>query len=248
MKIQELNRQIKVCYKCQLSETRNHVLCGEGDPDACIMLVAQAPGEREDMEGRMFIGPSGGILEQLLEKNGIRRDGIYMTNLVKCMLPKYRKPKQVEIDTCSYYLEREIEIVKPEVIATLGHYASRHMLQKYVLDVPTGSAFREVYGKLYWTGERKILPLQHPAAVLYNPDMMPVLEGNYHKLQVLWKNCKWYPACPMKRLYEQGRLERRWVELYCKGDWESCVRYKMEEQGEPHSDYMLPDGTILSSQ
>jgi len=67
---------------------------------------------------------------------------------------------------------------------------------------------------------------------------------NYHKLKILSKDCKWYPSCPMKRFYDEGILDRKWVELYCKGDWEHCMRYKMEEKGEYHPDFMLPDGSI----
>ena len=75
-------------------------------------------------------------------------------------------------------------------------------------------------------------------------DIEKVLIENYRKLNVLFKHCKWHPTCPMKRFYEEGILDRKWIELYCKGDWESCIRYEMEESGKPHPDWMLPDGTI----
>ena len=97
MEIDELNKQIKECKRCRLSQTRINAICGEGNLNAKIMLIAQAPGEKEDRVGRMFVGPSGKVLEELLNKAGIKRDEIYMTNLIKCILPKYRKPKQDEI-------------------------------------------------------------------------------------------------------------------------------------------------------
>ena len=97
---------------------------------------------------------------------------------------------------------------------------------------------------LLLAGNRKILPLQHPAAILHNLDIREVLVKNYHKLKILSKNCKWHLSCPMKRFYEEGKLDGKWIELYCKGDWERCIRYQMEENGEPHLDWMLPDGTI----
>ncbi len=186
MKIEELNKQIKECKRCRLYKTRRNAVCGEGNLNAKIMLVAQAPGEKEDEEGRMFVGPSGKVLDELLSKAGVSREKIYMTNLIKCMLPKYRKPKQDEIKACSYYLNEEIKLINPEVLAPLGYYATR----------------------------------------------------------CIFEDCKWYPVCPMRRFYEEGKLDKKWIELYCKGDWESCVRYRMEEEGKFHPDYMLPDGSL----
>ena len=89
MKLDDLNEEIKRCQKCRLYKSRINALCGEGDPNAKLMLIAQAPGENEDREGKMFIGPSGKVLDELLEISDIDRKEIYMTNLVKCMLPKY---------------------------------------------------------------------------------------------------------------------------------------------------------------
>jgi len=244
LKIEELNKKIKNCIKCRLSETRTQPLCGEGNLDAKIMLVAQAPGIKEDKEGRMFIGPSGKVLDDLLKLNNMRRDDMYMTNLVKCMLPNYRKPKQDEIDICSNYLDEEIELVDPTTLVPLGHYATKYLFEKYHLEIPAKPEFYRLYGKLFLTSNRKILPLQHPAAVVHNAMLKKVLINNYHKLYVLSKECKWYPVCPMKLYYEQGHLDRKWIELYCKGDWAHCVRYQMEEEGDPHPDWMLPDGTI----
>lgn len=244
LKIEALNKKIKNCVKCRLSKTRTQVLCGEGNLDAKIMLVAQAPGKKEDEKGRMFIGPSGKVLDDLLQSNNVQRDELYMTNLVKCMLPNYRKPKQEEIDICSDYLDEEIELINPTVVVPLGHYATKYLFEKYHFNVPSKPDFYRLYGKLFLSNSRKILPLQHPAAVVYNPMLKQVLENNYHKLHVLSRECKWYHVCPMKGYYEEGILDKKWVELYCKGDWESCRRYHMEESGESHPDWLLPDGTL----
>ncbi len=242
--MEDLRIRIKSCTKCRLSETRAHALCGEGDLDAKLMLVAQAPGIQEDKEGRMFIGPSGKVLDKLLIMSHISRDEIYMTNLVKCMLPKYRKPKQDEIETCSPYLDSEIKLINPAVLVPLGHYSTVYIFQKYGFSLQSKQKFFTVYGKLFLAHNHKILPLQHPAALLYNPSMEDVMITNYHKLYVLSGECKWYQVCPMKRYYENGLLNHTWVELYCKGDWERCVRYHLQEKGESHPDWMLPDGTI----
>ncbi|MEE9440375.1 MAG: uracil-DNA glycosylase [Candidatus Thermoplasmatota archaeon] len=230
--------------KCRLSEIRIHALCGEGNLNAKLMLIAQAPGENEDRKGIMFIGPSGKVLDELLQISAVDREELYMTNLVKCMLPKNRKPKQDEIDMCSHYLDEEIELINPEIMVPLGYYATTYVFKKYDLPVPSKQKFYTVYGMLFLSGKRKILPLQRPAAVCHNTSLKEVLVKNYHKLKVLSKDCKLYQVCPMKRYYEEGKLDRKWVELYCKGDWESCVRYKIEMNGEWHVDWMLPDGTL----
>jgi len=167
-----------------------------------------------------------------------------MTNLIKCMLPKYRKPKQDEIEACSSYLDKEIELINPKVLVPLGYYAIRYIFQKYKIQVPSKVEFPKVFGKLFLAENRKILPLAHPASCLYNPSLKEDLIKSYRKLQVLSRDCKWYPVCPMKKFYEEGKLDKRWIELYCKGDWKSCIRYQMEEEGRFHPDYMLPDGSL----
>jgi uracil-DNA glycosylase family 4 len=123
----ELAGLIKNCKNCDLSQTRRHALGGEGNLDARAMLIAQAPGDREDQVGRMFIGPSGKVLDELLSEGGVRREELYMTNLIKCALPKNRRPKQAEIDACAPFLEQEIAVVAPAVIVPLGYYATRYI-------------------------------------------------------------------------------------------------------------------------
>jgi DNA polymerase len=242
-RIRELNKEIKECKKCRLSETRVHALCGEGNLNAKLMLIAQAPGKNEDKNGVMFIGPSGEVLDELLRISKVNRENFYITNLVKCMLPRYRKPKQDEIDTCSDYLDQEIELIDPKILVPMGYYSTKYIFKKYNLPIPCKQEFYTVYGKLFLADIKKILPLQHPAAILHKPELKEVLIKNYHKLKILSKECKWYPTCPMKRYYKKGYLDRKWVELYCKGDWESCTRYQMEENRKPHADWILPDGT-----
>jgi len=244
MRIEDLNSDIRKCRKCRLSETRQNVLCGEGNINAKLMIIAQAPGENEDREGKMFIGPSGKELDELLENSTVDKKQIYMTNLIKCMLPKCRRPKQDEIEICSAYLDKEIEILDTAVLVPLGYYATKYIFSKYDITVPLKKESYTVFGTLYVTRERKIFPLSHPAAVLYNNSIKKEIIEKYRKLKVLLIDCKWYPVCPMKRFYEEGYLEKEWINRYCQGDWENCVRYQMEERGEFHPDWMLPDGNI----
>jgi uracil-DNA glycosylase family 4 len=240
-----LKEEIKTCDKCSLFKTRKNSLPGEGNTKSRVMLVAQAPGEKEDAEGRMFVGPTGKKLDELLGKLGIKRESLYLTNLVKCMLPDYRKPRPEEIEACSEYLDKEIELVDPEIISPLGYYATQYICKKYNYPIPDEKEKqRKLYGKLFLTQKKKIYPLTHPTALVFDKTDKEKITRDYAKLKVFLSECKWYPVCPMKRFHEQGILEGKWVELYCMGDWKSCTRYKMEENGQYHPDWMLPDGSI----
>jgi uracil-DNA glycosylase family 4 len=245
--IQLLNLKIKNCYDCTLSETRRNSICGEGNLDAQIMLIAQAPGRQEDHEGKMFIGPSGRVLNDLLKRANIKRQDVYMTNLIKCMLPKYRKPKVEEIKQCQKYLEKEIEIIEPQVLVPLGFIAIKFIFKKYDIEIPHKDNFSSIFGNLHLVNNKKVLPLPHPAALLHNPSYKEETEKHYEKLLTISKDCKWYRACPIKRYYEQGIIPKVWIELYCKGDWLNCVRFHMEEEGRYHPDEMLPDGTLINN-
>lgn len=188
MGIEDLNEEIRRCNKCRLAETRTNAVCGEGNLHAKLVLIAQAPGENEDREERMFIGPSGKALNELLRMVHIDRKEIYMTNLIKCMLPKYRRPKSDEIEICSQYLDREIQLINPRILASLGYYATRYIFEKYAIPLPSKPEFHEVYGKVLEAGDKEILPLQHPAAVLYDSSIKEKLVRDYRKMRVLLTN------------------------------------------------------------
>jgi DNA polymerase len=182
----KLNTVIKGCTRCRLCHTRTNVLVGEGNLQAQLMLIAQAPGEKEDRKDRMFIGPSGQVLDELLKEAGINRDEIYMTNLIKCKLPQNRRPKQDEIKACSRFLEEEILLIDSEVIAPLGYYATRYILSRYQLPIPKIRVeFSSCYGRIFRSGNQKIFPLPHPASLLYNHSLKPVIVEQYKRLKVI---------------------------------------------------------------
>jgi DNA polymerase len=187
----ELNTGIRKCKRCRLYLTRTNVLCGEGNLHAPLMLIAQAPGDNEDREARMFVGPSGKMLDELLDEAGIQRDEIYMTNLIKCRLPKNRRPKQNEIKACSSFLEKEIALIDPEVFVPLGYYSTRYVLKRYNIAIPESRAeFSGLYGKLFVAQHKRLYPLPHPAALLYNKSYKPVAFEKYGKLRVLLETSK----------------------------------------------------------
>jgi len=244
-KLEELKNAIRNCKACRLWKTRINALPGEGNPRARLVLIAQALGENEDREGKMFIGPSGKKLNELLREADVGRKKVYMTNLIKCPLPKYRKPKEDEIQACVQYLNEEIRLINPSVIATLGYYATKYIFTQTQIPLPESKPeFSKFYGQIFLAENRKILLLRHPAALLYDSSIKEEVGKNYSKLKTLMVDCKWFQICPLKRFYEEGKIDKKWIELYFKGDWKSCVRYQMEERGEPHQDWMLPDDSL----
>lgn len=182
--LEVLNYQIRTCKRCSLSNTRKHALTGEGNIDARIMFVALSPGVKEDSQNRMFIGPSGQVFNKLLSASGIDRKLVFMTNLVKCILPKNRKPTMDEIESCNQFLNDEISIIHPEIIVPLGSYSTMAILTKYHADPQsTGMSFSNINGKLLSINNEKIFPLPHPAALLYNPSFESVTIDKYKKLK-----------------------------------------------------------------
>ncbi len=180
-----LNYQIRVCKKCRLSATRRNALIGEGNINARILFIALSPGAKEDVQNSMFVGPSGQVFNRLLVAAGIDRKSVFMTNLVKCILPKNRKPKMDEITACNAFLNEEIAIIQPEVIVPLGYYATRTILTKYPNNpFAEGRSFKEINGRLLTINRMKVLPLTHPSALLYNPSFEMDTIENYKKLKL----------------------------------------------------------------
>jgi DNA polymerase len=183
-----LNYTIRACEKCNLSATRNHALTSEGNIDADILFVALSPGAKEDTENRMFVGPSGRVFDKLLQASGIERESVFMTNLVKCMLPKNREPTWSEIKICSSFLDDEISIIEPQIIVPLGYFATRSILMKYHADSSLAEmSFKKINGQLLVLDGKKIYPLTHPSALLYNPSLEPETIEKFKKLNSFFK-------------------------------------------------------------
>lgn len=179
----ELNQEIVSCTRCPLHLTRTRAICGEGSRRARILMIAQAPGVVEDRQGRMFVGPSGKIFDELLAEAGLSRSDIYMTNLVKCYLPKNRRPRQDEINACSIHLKEEISLLNPQIIVPLGFYAARYILKLLDSDTPQGrEAFKDFYGRLFLLGGYRIFPLPHPSCLLHAPSHKPGVAEKYRGL------------------------------------------------------------------
>ncbi len=174
--------ELQNCQRCELYRTRENVLCGEGNVSSDLLFIAQAPGEKEDKEGRMFIGPAGKIFRKLLKQVKIDISRIYMTNLIKCNLPQNRRPKQREIKACSFFLDQEIIEVDPKILIPLGYYATKYLFQKYDLSDFSKTEFHDMIGKSFPVDNKKIFVLSHPAALLYNEDFQEKAFLHYQKI------------------------------------------------------------------
>lgn len=183
IQLRELNQEIKNCRKCRLWLTRTHALPGEGNIQSKMVLVAQAPGYTEDGEGRMFVGPSGKKLDELFAEVGVDRREIFMTNILRCMLPNYRRPRRNEIEACTPFLDKEIELINPKIIGTLGYVAAKYIFKRYSINDEL--KFPDVCGEVFSVKDKKIIPLRHPAAPLYDDSVYKEMVKNYGKLGIL---------------------------------------------------------------
>lgn len=160
--LEELNEAMSACRACALHETRTRVVCGAGRADAPIMLIGEAPGKHEDLQGSPFVGASGARLEGYLEEAGLTRDDIFIANVLKCRPPKNRNPKPEEIACCMPYLETQIDLIHPQVIVCLGAFATQSMLQ-------VKGALSEIRGQVFQRDNSAVIPTYHPAACIYRP-------------------------------------------------------------------------------
>jgi uracil-DNA glycosylase len=174
--------EVAGCTKCRLAEGRTQVVFGVGDPSADLMFVGEAPGFHEDKQGKPFVGQAGKLLDNLLAGIGLERDQVYIANVLKCRPPGNRDPQPDEIEACEGHLFRQIALIEPKVVATLGNFATKLLSGK-----PTG--ITRVHGaeQEATLGGRSVLlyPLYHPAAALYTPAMLKVLEADFARLPEL---------------------------------------------------------------
>jgi uracil-DNA glycosylase len=167
------------CTRCALAQTRTQVVVGSGDANADLMFVGEAPGFHEDKQGIPFVGQAGRLLETLLEEIGLRREQVFIANVLKCRPPGNRDPLPAEIESCQGYLFAQIQLIRPAVICTLGNFATKLLSGSplgitRVRGTPQPHTFGEVSVQLY--------PIYHPAAALYTPAMLEMLRSDFAQL------------------------------------------------------------------
>ncbi len=166
----ELYEEIENCQDCELARYRIKVVPGEGDEDAELLFIGEAPGWHEDQQGRPFIGPAGGFLEQLLASIKLTREQVYIANVIKCRPPSNRDPLPSEIQACRKWLDRQIEIIQPRMIITLGRYS----LARYF----PNESISKVHGKARKVGDIICYPMYHPAAALHQGTLRQIIEAD----------------------------------------------------------------------
>jgi DNA polymerase len=173
----DLNAQIRSCTLCPLAEARTRAVPGEGPEDAAIMFVGEAPGFHEDKSGRPFVGAAGRFLEELLSSIGMTREQVYIANVIKCRPPGNRDPLPFEIDACKPYLDRQIELIRPQMIVTLGRFS----MARYF----PGAKISDVHGKPRKIGGVLYYPMFHPAAALHQPKYRSTVEEDMKRIPQL---------------------------------------------------------------
>ena len=177
---ERLVREIASCTRCPLHLSRRNPVPGEGPLDADVMVVGEAPGRKEDEEGRPFVGPAGQLLNRLLELAGLRREEVYITNVVKCRPPGNRDPRPEEVEACLPYLRRQIRLIRPKLIIAVGRHAARTLyslagLRWSSMSRQHGEVRRAVIEGL----EVLLAATYHPAAALYKPPIRRILEEDF---------------------------------------------------------------------
>src|SRR5579884_1501301 len=168
---------IQNCPDCDLAQTRTHAVPGEGPETARIMFIGEGPGYYEDKSGRPFVGNAGKFLDELLARARLKRADVYITNVVKCRPPQNRDPMKDEIDACDKWLRRQIELLNPNVIVTLGRISMGKFLP--------GESISRIHGQPRRVGERTIVPMFHPAAALHQERYRSLIEDDFKQLPVV---------------------------------------------------------------
>ncbi len=171
-----LETYIGDCHRCPLGDTRTRLVFGVGDPHASLMFIGEAPGKNEDLKGEPFVGAAGKLLDELLASIGLVRSQVYIANVLKCRPPGNRDPLPSEIETCVPFLAEQVKLIAPSVIATLGNFATRAVLG-------TERGITQLRGRLFHVDGRRVVPIYHPAAALYDQTKRDVLFGDFQRLK-----------------------------------------------------------------
>ena len=172
-----LYAEIASCERCSLSKTRTNVVCGFGNEESDIVFVGEAPGLNEDKLGQPFVGAAGKLLTELLAGIGIKRDDVYILNVLKCRPPANRSPLPGEIELCRPFLDRQLKLIKPRAVCTMGNFATRALLGEEVY-------ISKVRGTPVKMGKFTVFPLYHPAAALHRGNMREPMEEDFKKLKM----------------------------------------------------------------
>ena len=169
--LDEVAQLVRQCTDCPLHQGRTNAVPGEGSPTAELVFIGEGPGFQEDRQGRPFVGPAGQFLEELLSAIGLRREQVFIANMVKCRPPQNRDPQPAEISACAKYLDRQIELINPKLVVTLGRFSLGRFFP--------GESITRARGRVREKDGRKIYPIMHPAAALHRPENRASIEQDF---------------------------------------------------------------------
>jgi uracil-DNA glycosylase family 4 len=175
--LDEIAREVDQCTRCVLHHSRKHGVPGDGPSDADIMFIGEGPGFHENEQGKPFVGAAGQYLDELLASIGMSRDDVFIGNVVKCRPPGNRDPQADELEACSPFLDRQIQVINPKVIVTLGRFSMAKFFPY--------AKISQVHGQAMQVRGRLIVPMYHPAAALHQPSLKALVESDFQKLPQL---------------------------------------------------------------
>ena len=173
--LEEIRAQVEGCRRCPLADGRTQTVFGVGNPSARVLIVGEAPGKNEDLQGEPFVGAAGKYLNELLAIAGLRREDVFIANVLKCRPPGNRDPRPEEIELCTPYLREQTRTIDPEFIVTLGNFSTKFILK-------TEIGITRLHGTLQRAGRFKVFPIFHPAAALYDGSKREALENDFATL------------------------------------------------------------------
>lgn len=175
LSLEEIRAEVEACRRCPLADGRTQVVFGVGNPQARVLIVGEAPGKNEDLQGEPFVGAAGKYLNELLSIAGLKREDVFIANVLKCRPPSNRDPRPEEIELCAPYLRAQTRSINPEFIVTLGNFATKFILK-------TDVGITRLRGTLQRAGRFKVFPIFHPAAALYDGKKREALENDFATL------------------------------------------------------------------
>jgi DNA polymerase len=187
--LDEIARLVRQCSDCELGRGRKNAVPGEGSPDADLMIIGEGPGAQEDLLGRPFVGRAGQFLDELLGYIGLKREDVFIANMVKCRPPENRDPLPAEVSACDKYLERQIELLDPLLIVTLGRVSLARFFP--------GESMTRARGKVREKDGRFIYPVMHPAAALYRQEVRPGIIEDFKAIPNVLDNIRNSSAAPI---------------------------------------------------
>ncbi len=181
--LDDIAREILNCKKCDLYKTKTNYVPGSGNEKAEVVFVGEAPGKEEDLKGEPFVGAAGKLLNEMLSKIGLRREDVFICNVLKCRPPNNRDPTPEEVEACGDYLVRQLNVIKPKIVVCLGRFAASFIFDLFGIEF---TSISRVKGKVFeaemWGRKVKVVPIYHPAAILYRPQLREEYEQQFKKI------------------------------------------------------------------